>query len=307
MKKITVGFMILLTICLLSLTLVPSALSQTSSIKIVSYSYYIDSSGYLDVVGEVQNVGSSAVDPIFLVGTVTLPDGTQTNSYPTKVWVLDLIPQQKAPFYMEFLPPQNTNFWQLDYVSDLTLNVIMANATSEYQYPDLTITKSSGSIGTTGDFKGAYVVNGEIQNTGTQAATNLTVVGTFFNSTGAVVGVGHTNYLTPTVLNPSATASFQIAALDLNQTIIPSSMKISSYSLLVQTQKPILQGTAPLATPSSSTTTSPSSTSQSSQLFYAIVIVVVIVVIAAALLFLKKRSKPQVVRQIKSKPLKTKK
>jgi hypothetical protein len=313
MKKNVIYFLVLLVVCSLSLTLVPGAFSQsqTQNVKVVSDSYYIDSLGYLVVVGEVQNIGSDTIASIMLTGIVTSPDGSQTNSY-TTVWVSNLIPQQKAPFYMEFYPPQNSNSWYLGYVSDISLTVAIANATSGYQYPDLTITSSSGSIGNSGDYSGAYVVNGIIQNTGTQAATNVTVVGTFFNSTGAVVGVGYTDYLTPTVLNPSKTTSFQIAAFDLNQTIVPASMKIYSYSLLVQTQEPILQGTAPLVTPYPSpggsqtpiATSSPSSasspgqgsqpnptgSSQSTQLIYAVVIVITIVAVAAALMLLKKRS-----------------
>ena len=248
MKKILVGLLIFLAACSLSATLVPSAHSQTENVKIVSYSYYIDSSNFLNVVGEVQNVGSNTVDPVFLTGVVTAPDGQTQNSY-TKVWVSDLVPGQKAPFDMIFYPLPNTNGWFLDDVADISLTVAIANATSNYQYSDLAITSSSGAVGHSGDYSGAYVVNGVIKNTGTQAATNLTVVGTFFNSTGAVVAVGYTEYLTPKVLESSATMPFQIAAFDINQTNVPAAMKITKYSLLVQTEGPILQGTAPQATP----------------------------------------------------------
>ena len=64
----------------------------------------------------------------------------------------------------------------------------LANATSGYQYPDLKITSSQGSVGTSGDFNGADPAKGTIKNTGSQAATNVTVVGGFFHLTGTVVG-----------------------------------------------------------------------------------------------------------------------
>jgi hypothetical protein len=312
MKKISVCLLVLLAVCSLSLTLVPGAFSQseTQNVKIVDYSYYIDSLGYLAVVGEIQNIGTNTIATVVLTGVATTSDGLAQNSI-TQAWVSNLISQQKAPFYMDFYPPEGQNGWFLGDISDISLTVEFANATSDYQYPDLTVTSSKGSIGTSGDFNGAYVVNGVIKNTGTQAATNLTVVGTFYNSTGYVVGVGYTNYLTPTVLEPSATTSFQIAAFDLNQSVVPNSMKITSYSLLVQTQGPILQGTAPQATPyagsqnptptnSQSSTTSPSNTStigQGSQPnstsnlpIYAAVVVIAILGIVAALFFLKKRN-----------------
>ncbi len=135
----------------------------------------------------------------------------------TQAWVAYIVPQQKAPFIMEFAPPQDDNVWEPGDVANIQLSVTQANATSKYQYPDLKITSSTPSIGTSGDYNGAYGVSGEIKNTGSQTATNLTVVAEFFNSTGSVVGVGYTTYLTPTDLAPSGTTSFQVYALDLNQ------------------------------------------------------------------------------------------
>jgi hypothetical protein len=165
---------------------------------------------------------------------------------------------------MEFYPPSSAGIWQSQDISKITLTPFIANATSGYQYPDLKITSSSASIGSTGDYNGAYLVNGIIQNTGSQTATNITVVATFYNATGTVVAVGYTNYLTPATLASSGTIPFQIAALDLNQTVVSSGEKISSYSLLVQAQGPILQGTAPIVTPYQGSGSSSSSSSSSS-------------------------------------------
>lgn len=319
MKKIIVGFLVLLAVCSLSLTLVPGAFSQTQNIKIVSYSYYIDSIGLLVVVGEVQNVGSNTVDKVLVTGTVSSSDGHQANSG-IYAWVNNLIPQQKAPFYLEFSSDSSSDgSWTSD-ISNVAISVYQADATVSYQYQDLTITKKSATQ--TSD--GVFWVNGDIQNTGTQTASNITVVAAFYNSTGATVAVGYTYPLTPANLGPSGTTSFKVGAFDLNQTGIISEKKITDYSLLIQVQAPILQGTAPVIsvtpTPGSITVatpgpTSPSTSSQGSQsgtttnsstspqLIYAIVIVVAIVAVAAAFLLLKKRGKPEQV----SKPAKTKK
>jgi hypothetical protein len=319
----------MLTMLCLGLTLVPSAHCQTQNIKIVSYSYYIDSAGDLDVVGEVQNVGSNTVNPIFLTGSVYSPDGVdQADSY-TQVWVAYLTPQQEAPFLMTFPQPNNSpdGTWMSVDVSSIDLTVSEANATDSYQYPNLTITSSSGTVGNSGNFTGAYVVTGTIQNTGDQTAQNLTVVGAFYNSTGTVIAVGYTDYLTPASLAPSGTLSFQIAAFDLNQTQVSSSQKITSYSLLVQTEGPILQGTTPVTTSSPgtsslvatsspgasssstpSTTSSPSpgqtasnSTKPSNSPAIYVVVAIVIVVLAAigAMLALRKRNSHMTVKEAK--------
>ncbi|HEX7482881.1 MAG TPA: hypothetical protein VF350_05395, partial [Candidatus Bathyarchaeia archaeon] len=175
----------------------------------------------------------------------------------------------------------------------------------------LTITSKQSSIGTTTDDKGVFWVNGNIQNTGSQTASNITVFGTFYNSTGATVAVGYGNTIAS--LSPSGSASFKLGAFDLNQTGIPTSKKITDYSLLINVQAPILQGTAPVTIPTASpgpitnpsptatsTNSSPTATatqsgsdSTSSQTtptwIYAAIVVVVIVVVIAALLVLRKR------------------
>jgi hypothetical protein len=303
MKKIPVCIILILTIYCLGLFFVPitqSQVSETQNIKIGSHSWYLDSLGNLVVVGEVQNIGPDVIDQIILTGTASTMEGLSSTSY-TSVYVAQLLPQQKAPFDIDFQPPQGSNGWY--NVGEINLKVAVANSTSSYQYPDLKITSSSASVGTTGDYNGAYLVKGSIQNTGTQAATNLTVVGTFFNSTGAVVGVGYTNYLEPRTLNPSESLNFQIAAFDLNQSNAPTRLKIASYSLLVQTRGPLLQGAAPLTTPyigsGDGQTTEPNQSQTgtisltSSIIYEAVIVVVIILIVVAAFLFLKRRSKPK--------------
>ena len=324
MKKITICFIVFLTICSLSLTLVPAAFSQTSptNVKILSYSWYIDSLGLLIVVGEVQNVGSSTVGSVVLAGTASSSDGGKVDST-TNAYVVDLVPGQKAPFYWEFFDSSNENGggWLHPDVSNLALSVYQADATANYQYPDLKITNDHSSIGTNrgtsatdknADY-GAYWVTGQIQNTGSQTATNIRLIGTFYNASGAVVGVGgYINEVVTTSLSPSASATFKFGAFDLNQTGIVSEKKITSYTLLIQIETPILQGTAPAITPypsqgpttGATSTPTPTGTSTSghgsqsdsnsqlpTQLIYAAVIVVAIVAVAAALLLLRKRKK----------------
>ena len=307
MRKSTIYLFVLLTVFSLSLTLIPSGFSQPENVKILSYSWYIDSLGYLVVVGEVQNVGSNTVASVILGGTVYSSDGTQSDSS-GQAWVLNLIPQQKAPFYIEFYSSSSSDgTWLSLDISKVDLAVYQAEATANYQYPDLKITSSSATV--TSD--GVYWVSGIVQNTGSQTAKNITVVGAFYNASGVVAGVGYTDPLTPASLAASGSASFKVGAFDLNQTIVPSNLKISSYSLLVQTEGPILQGTAPLISPSPSPITSPNPSGSPSatqspdsnptnsltiESIYAIVIVIVILGIAGTILMLRKR-KPQATKK----------
>jgi hypothetical protein len=323
-KNVTI-FLVIVTICSLSLTMVPGALSQDQkgNVKILDYSYYIDSLGLIVVVGQVQNQGSNTVTSVIITGSIVSQDSNyQSSSYtiigvpPAEITYLN--PQQKAPFYMDFYPPQNSpdGTWNSIDIGSVNLQVAQANATANHQYPDLTITSKQSSIGSTTDDKGVFWVNGNIKNTGSQTASNITVFGTFYNSTGDTVAVGYGN--TVSSLSPSGSASFKLGAFDLNQTGIPASKKITDYSLLIHVQAPILQGTVtvPTASPGSITKPSPTATSASSSpttigsspttiasqsgsdstgsqanstWIYAVIIVIAIVTVAAGLLLLSKR------------------
>jgi len=311
MRKNTVFVFVIFTVLSLGLTLVPHVSSQPENIKVLSYNWYIDSLGYFVVVGEVQNVGQNTVDIVGLSGTVYTTDGTaQANSF-TQAFAQYLVPQQKAPFYMEFFPGSSTSgdlSWLSLGVDRVDFTVEQAEATSNYQYPDLTIKDNTGAT----DGEGVYWVSGTIQNTGTQTAKNIRVIGTFYNTSGAVVAVGHTgNEPLTTSLASSGTLSFRFGAWDMNQTEVPANLKISSFLLLVQTEEPILQGTPPppsTTTPTTPTDTPPLSTDPSDSnptiptdstpwSTYAIVAVIVALGFVGAILLLRKRQSKPTIKQ----------
>jgi hypothetical protein len=300
MRKISIYFSIILLLLSVGLTFVPNTFCQTANVKILDYSYYIDASGYVEVVGEVQNVGPNIVNSVYLAGSLLSVSGEDLSNSGCQILASYLLPGQKAPFNMDFPPValQTADF------SNIFVAISRENVTDRYQYQDLTIASSSDTIGTSGNYKGAYLVNGIIQNTGSQTAQNITVVGTFYNATGSVIAIGYNTNFVSNSLAPSGTVSFQIPAYDLNQSAVPSSQKISSYSLIVQAGGPILLNeTAPISTPTqggggSQNSQSPTPTnsnpnnSSNPAIIYVIVIVIVIAAVAGALLALRKR-KPQ--------------
>jgi len=258
LKKTIVSLLIILLACSITLPLIPTAISQVSSVKVLGYTYYYDSIGFLVVVGEVQNQGPNIIDSVILTGDISDSNGLQTTSY-TTVWGNNLLPNQKAPFYMEFQPKTEDNQYLSD-VSTVNIKVYRADPTSSYQYPDLTITSQQSYIGTNpgnqatsnnpsdGDL-GVYWVTGTIQNTGTETAQNVTVYATFFNKDGDPVAAGYTGAttLTPYSIPASQSATFKLGAFDMNQSIVPADKKIATYSLLVQNLGPMTDtGTAPI-------------------------------------------------------------
>jgi len=324
MRKNTTYFFILLTLVSLGLALVPQVSSQPENIKVLSYSWYIDSLGYFIVVGEVQNTGSNTIDSVVLSGIVYTKDGEVQAYSSGGAFVNQLIPQQKAPFYIEFSPQDSVTgdlSWLSIGVDNIDFTVNQAEATSNYQYPDLTVQSSSGGV----DAEGVYWVSGSVQNSGDQTATTVRVIGTFYNASGTVIALGYTNALTPTSLAPSNTASFKVGAFDLNQTNAPSIQKIASYTLLIQTEEPILSGTAPSLPPSTpipsdstsspTPTESPSSTNSNNsnsnpiapETQYAAVIVVAIIVLAGVILLFRRRKTQAATKATKNRKSQTRK
>ena len=303
MKKSTVFSIGLLTLLSLGLTVVPNVSSQPENIKVLSYSWYTDSADYFTVVGEVQNTGPNTMDRVSLSAAVYTKDGAAQARWYALAWVKYLIPQQKAPFYIQFNSQTTTTgdfSWLSLGVDRVDFVVGLANATSSYQYPDLTLESNSPSVE-----EGVYWVGGTIKNTGNQTAKNVRVIGTFYDASGTVIAAGFTDPLTPTSLLPSETILFRVRALDLDQANAPSDQKISKYALLIQTEEPILSGTPPSPSTNTPTDTPPSSTDHSDSnsnnpadstpwATYAIVVIAAILgIVGTTLLLTKRKSQAQ--------------
>jgi hypothetical protein len=330
MRKSIIYTFVFLTLFSLCFILIPQVHSQTTNVKVVTYSWYIDNAGLLDVVGEIQNIGTSIVSSVILSGTAITTTGNQQTSN-TMAYVKDMLPNQKAPFYMTFFLQTDQATQSTPTVSNVAIEVAQAKSTTDYLYPDVKVTAHQNNIGTGTDDKGVYWVTGTIKNTGTQTATNVRVLGTFYNSAGNVIAVGgYTDVALSASLAPSASTNFKFGAYDTNETIMPSNHKIASYALLVQVEGPILQGTAPTITnepsaTSSSTSTTPTGTTSPtntqptqisddqtqvknpattpSWLILAIIVIVIVAVVGVggAVLAFRRRKPRQVKQTIKNK------
>ncbi len=300
MRKSIIYSSILLAVILIGFGLVRQASSQSENLKVLNYSWYFDSLGGFDVVGEVQNVGSTILNPVVLGGTVFTPDGnSQTRSNPSIVYVNYMLPQQKAPFLMEFRSSDMS--WLSQGVDHIDFEVIKAPANDTHQYPDLAVTNSKSTV----DPDGTCWVSGTIQNTGSQTATNIRAIATFYNSSNTVIAVGYSESISS--LSSLGSASFKVGAFDLNQTLATPDRMISSYTLIVQATGPLLTGTPPSPTSYSSSfatnssipsipespdsgSNDNSSNQTSPGLNYVAIIIIVIIVIAGLLVFNRIRS-----------------
>jgi hypothetical protein len=248
MKKSAILVLVAALTMALCITLMPKVFSQPENVQILSYSLYIhpDYSDYLIVVGEAQNTGPNVIDHVIVTGTFYAADGTPVMYNYAQALITQILPQQKTPFYISF-SEDNSLIGDIDWesieIKNLTISVGYAEPTDSRQYQNLEITSHTSST----DSDGYYRVTGVVKNTGTQSTNKTWVVATFYNSTGGVVAIGYSVYLTPSSIAPGGTAPFTIYPADYDAV----ANKISSYSLLIQTQN------APSATPTPPPTASP--------------------------------------------------
>ncbi|HTY75979.1 MAG TPA: hypothetical protein VMD05_10490, partial [Candidatus Nanoarchaeia archaeon] len=288
-------FLFILSLSSLTLASSPFVSSQTSDVKVLSHTYYLDNLGNIVVVGEVQNTGNSIYDNVTLTGTVTGSDGSQVSSG-CYISATKLLPGQKSPFYMEFFP-ENTvgGSWLGVTVTDIQLSVYSAPTTTQHQYQDVVVVNNKPTL-----IDGVYWVNCTLQNNGTQTATKIMVFGTFYNSSGAVVAIGDIINSVAS-LSAGATAKVNVPAFDLNQTLMSDAQKISGYSLLVQVQAPLLTGAVPTINPSSTPIIgdNPPITSGGGDLtiIYVAIIIVVAVVLVAMVVLRYRKPKVEAVNQ----------
>ncbi|MFB3890189.1 MAG: FxLYD domain-containing protein [Candidatus Bathyarchaeia archaeon] len=249
MNKTITALLLALTLTAFCVASVPNAKAAPEDIKVLSYSWYVSpSTGYnpgdLIVVGEVQNTGTNVVDYVTIQGVAYTADGQGQAAAYSVAYVDHMLPQQKAPFYMDFM--LETSFTgNLSWVTEtdhVRLTVVRANETQDQQYTDLKIVSDTAYT----DMNGVYSVMGLMQNTGTQPTGRVWVVATFYDTSGKVVGAGYSNYLTPASLGPNETSQFTITMLDATT---QRTAQISSYALLFQTEQliPEFPSTAILA------------------------------------------------------------
>jgi len=299
MKKTSVYLVLLISLLMISTLTLSNTNAQTSNIKVLdNYNWYYDSVGFLIVIAEIQNTGPNTIDSVMVGGTLTLSDGTQSEAT-AQVWGYNIVPQQKAPVYLEFSPPDSFG-WNDRTFESVDFTILSAEPTSDYFYADMTLTSDQGIV----THDGVFWIEGSLKNTGSKDANEIYIIATFFTEQGQLAGVGRTNPLTPNPLTPAQTTNFKVGAYDLNQTEVPEDLKIASYSMLIQVTGTVLQGAPPVivATPTPgpiSTATknpenNPPQNIDPSITYIALIIIIALVVVAGVILIKKiKTTKPQ--------------
>ncbi len=297
----------LLTIILLSLLAItgftalstPQVNADKSDVSIISYSWYVaptddfaTDAGDLVVVGELENVGTTNIEYIYLNGFAYVND-TEVAYASRQPFGNNIEPGQKVSFYLDF-SADNSYTYDLSWVSNVT-DVIVTPGYIKYSdlemYQDLTVSSDSSN-------DGVYTVTGTVQNEGTETIGDVRVITTFYNSEGTVVCLNYTEILSDS-LAPGDSVSFTAVPMDS----YPSS-EIASYSTLVQSTIQLSETTSsPTSTPTTTTTPTPTATATTTPtetpdqtssdnntlLIIAVAAVVVLIIVVVILLMRRSR------------------
>jgi hypothetical protein len=290
LKKIMV-ILILVALILTSIFIFQNVKANASEVSVISYSSYVAPSntvaalapGDLITVGEVMNIGSDIVSDVTVQGTAFSASGQTLAVTGADAFVYDMLPGQKAPFYLDFSASSGLTqdlSW-VPQVSSVTVQVTSVTDTNQRQYSDYDI---QGRYNYT-DNNGVYVAYGTLVNNGSQIVSYPWVVTTFYNATGGVISLNYTNFLTPTLSVNGAVRYFS-TPLDNNTQL---TNQIAAYSIQIDSLTVANSTSSPTATPTQSNT---KPTTNFPILPIVIVVVLIAVAVAALLLFRKRKVAP---------------
>ncbi len=307
-KSLAIIILIALVLSAYGFLKAPDVKAQVSDAKVLSFTSYVAPSntiiasyvGDLIVVGEIQNVGSNTLGYVYVGGNAYNSTGEVLASEETRVLGSFFAPGQKAPFYIDFQPEASVTgdqSWIPD-VANITVYVTYVNVTQP-RYTGVGIPQGGSTAYLN---SGTYTVSGLVQNNGNQTTGAVGVITTFYNATGAVIGLNYTDFISNS-LSPGQSATFTATPTDNSAQL---SSQIANYSVIVQTlaytaptptpstsSNPTSSPSPPATTPSSSAspqpTLTPSPPTGPSTIVYVVAGVAVVVIVIAALFFLRKR------------------
>jgi hypothetical protein len=289
-KTIAVLIIIALILPALSVFIASSVKAQgsTSEAQVISYRSYAAPSntvlataaGDLIVVGEVQNVGSNVISNITVQGVGLSSTGLTLATVATQAFVYDMLPGQKAPFYLDLNADSTAQGQNLaSSVSSFNISVTSVTDTFERQYTGLKI-PDTGLSGILDPTTGIYTAVGTIVNNGSQTTGKVWAVVSFYDSAGKLLSFNFTNFLADSLRPNDATRFLAVPVddtADLSNQIVTSTATIDSITSQSSSGQPT---SSPTATPSGSNAQFP---------WLPVIVVVVIVVGAVAALFLLRR------------------
>lgn len=211
-------YLIILLITIILLSAFASGISQHAhglkeEIKVVSHSQFIDSEGFLHIVGEAENnmYGKVAKDIKVYSIFYDLDDEETITTRAAYAFIDNLRSGERSPFSIVVSDPSH-----IERIEGYQLTAISKNQSSiSTALPaDLKITVSENQL----DESGTYHLDGKIVNYGSEAATQIIVAACFYNVNGTVIYTTYEYF--PIELEATETLFFSFETSEINATSI---------------------------------------------------------------------------------------
>jgi len=222
MKKIVlIAFVLVSLIATISFI---SPVKAVAEVNILSHTGYIDSLGWYNIVGEVENTGDVAIKFVEIEATYYDVNNTLLATEDSYMTLNTLNPGRKSPFDITLM-----NEVLAAKVNNYSLTVLSFSVTSSKPI-GLEIPSHTSYI----DGWGWMTISGDIKNIGTITAAFVKVVATCYDTGGNVVDYGLT-YVQPSDIQSNLTIPFEITLYDTER--VPY---VASYALEAESNEYVL-------------------------------------------------------------------
>jgi len=192
----------------------PSGWGVESNLVIVDDYYYEDIAGYSNVIGEVQNQGTTTTT-FMLINVTFYDDFDNIVAAESSYTIVDiLLPGEISPFEVSSFPVANLS------VTYYTIEGSYYD-TVEVPYREFELSEFTEYT----DF-GWFYVSGEVENIGFINASFVNIVASFYDENETLITYDF-DYIDPDVLEPGQRATFEVSTF-------PDEVVPASYALMVQ-------------------------------------------------------------------------
>jgi hypothetical protein len=216
-KLVDCVFLFTCTLLVLELTIGPSFINLSYSLKVIQNELVKYENDFFHVVGIVQNDENKTIDNIYAIATLIGKDNSILGNYSNQVEVHPLKPSETTPFDITIYD-RNKN----DQIKNYS-TLFKFTSTSAETHRDLEI----HSVNSRSDMLGFYFIHGRITNNMNIISNNTVVIATVLDKDHNLLGVWKAQ-TEPYNVPPLGSASFTIPVTDNFQV-----SRITNYTLFV--------------------------------------------------------------------------
>ena len=179
--------------------------------EIINTSSFVNSIGYLNVVGEVKNTSSNSLEYGQIIASFLDSEGNVVDTSMTYTNIDIIKPGAVVPFKVNVKNNEKIKQYSLQFQANQTNN----------QRRNIEIVNNSSNVNSINYLE----ISGQVKNNTSESQEYVQIVGTFYDENGVVVDVGMT-YSSVDVLQPGGTSPFKLTVQNRDE--------ITDYKLQVQ-------------------------------------------------------------------------